>query len=308
MKKLEVLDLFSGIGGFSLGLERSEGFETVAFCEIDRHCREVLKSHWPEIPIYENIEKVDGKPLRGKIKVITGGFPCVDISVAGNEKGLFDKNLFQKYLDEGFEEKEAKRRAKTRSGLWYEYHRLIKEIQPDWVIIENVDRLVKNGLEEVLNDLAEIRYDAEWAIIPASYIGAKHKRQRIWIVAYPSEQRFDGCIGQERHVQGNQKRDDQKIQSKGECELELREDGKIFSQRFIESIRGSFSSVWEPEPDMDRVVDGLSSELELIRKQAIKQLGNAVVPQIPQLIGQEILRYLALEARDKFYQEFKGEL
>ena len=288
---MKVLDLFSGIGGFSLGLEEA-GMETVAFCEIDKHCIKVLQKNYPIVPILGDISTLDGSSFKGKVDVVCGGFPCVDISVAGAGKGLYDKELYQKYLDQGMLDKEARNRAATRSGLWFEYCRLIKEIQPKWVIIENVDRLVENGLEEVLNDLAEIRYDAEWAVIKASHIGAKHKRQRIWIVAYPSEQRCDGSIGQERHLQVNEERDDSETQPEGEqCQLEFGEDGKIFSERFMQAIRNSHSSRWELEPDLDRVVDGLSQELESHRKQRIKQLGNAVVPQIPELIGRAIMEY-----------------
>jgi len=159
---MKVLDLFSGIGGFSLGLERTGGFETVAFCEIDKKARQVLKKHWKDVPIFEDVTTLRGDQI-GTVDVICGGFPCQDISLAGRGAGL-----------EG-----------ERSGLWFEFHRLIKEIRPQWVIAENVSALRSRGLDAVLRSLAEIGYDAEWHCIPAAAIGAPHQRDRIWIVAYP---------------------------------------------------------------------------------------------------------------------------
>lgn len=153
--------MFSGIGGFSLGLERA-GFTTAAFCEIDPIARKVLKKHWPDIPIFEDVSTLKGDMLEN-IDVICGGFPCQDISLAGKGAGLAGK----------------------RSGLWYEFHRLIQEIKPRYAIIENVAALRSRGLEDVLRSLNEIGYDAEWHCIPASAVGAPHRRDRVWIVAYP---------------------------------------------------------------------------------------------------------------------------
>jgi DNA (cytosine-5)-methyltransferase 1 len=161
---MKVLDLFSGIGGFSLGLERA-GMETVAFCEIDKKCHKVLKKHWPDVPIFDDVstltkEKLDERSIT--VDVICGGFPCQDLSVAGTGKGL-----------EG-----------SRSGLWFEYGRIISELRPRYVIVENVSALLNRGLDQVLGQLAQIGYDAEWHCIPASAVGAPHRRDRLWIVAY----------------------------------------------------------------------------------------------------------------------------
>ncbi len=164
-----------GIAGLSIGLHRA-GIETVAFCENDKPCKKILKEHWPSIPIFHNVQNlryengmlldsISGEHLRTEVDMIVGGFPCTDISIGGKMKGLYDKKLYQKCLDDGMDEDEAKRYAKTRSGLWFEYARLINEIRPRWVIIENVDRLVEVGLKEVLHDLAKLRYDVEWGII-----------------------------------------------------------------------------------------------------------------------------------------------
>lgn len=178
MRKLKILDLFSGIGGFSLGLEKTGGFETVAFCEIDSYCQQVLKKHWPETPVLKDVTKVSylGESIceqgydwySGPVDVICGGFPCQDISVAGKKKGLID--------EEG---------KKTRSGLWFEFKRLINQIKPKYVIIENVANLRSNGLATVIKDLWEIGYVGEWHIISARAVGACHLRERIWIIAYP---------------------------------------------------------------------------------------------------------------------------
>jgi len=162
LSKLRTLDLFSGIGGFSLGLEATGYFETVGFCEIEPYPRAVIKKHWPDVPIYDDIKTLEGHNL-GSIDIICGGFPCQDISGAGKGAGING----------------------PRSSLWYEYARLIGEVRPGWVIIENVSMLRTRGLDRVLWSLAEIGYDAEWYCIPATYVGAPHSRDRIWIIAYP---------------------------------------------------------------------------------------------------------------------------
>ena len=173
---MRVLDLFSGIGGFSLGLERTGGFETVAFCEIEPFPRRVLAKHWPGVPCYDDVRTLTADVLRRDgiaVDVITGGFPCQDLSVAGKQRGM----------GEG-----------TRSGLWSEIVRLVGELRPQYVIVENVAALLAGPSERrggwfgrVLGDLAECGYDAEWENIPASALGAPHRRERVWLVGYPSE-------------------------------------------------------------------------------------------------------------------------
>ncbi len=165
---LNVLDVFSGIGGFSIGLEAAS-MQTVAFCEINPFCRKILTRHWPSIPVFPDITTINKEDLKmlPRIDVIAGGFPCQDISVAGKQKGI----------------------AAKRSGLWKEFARLINEIRPKYAIIENVANLRSKGLIAVLQDLWEIGYNAEWHCIPASAFGAPHRRDRIWIIAHPA------CIG-----------------------------------------------------------------------------------------------------------------
>ncbi len=245
---LRVLDLFSGIGAFSLGVERTGGFETVAFCEIDPHCRSVLARHWPEVKQYGDVRGLDAATLAADgigVDVICGGFPCQDISLAGNGEGLDGE----------------------RSGLWSEIARLTGELRPQLVLVENVAALLGRGIDRVLGDLAALGYDAEWHCIPAAYIGARHIRDRVWIVAEPTGQRQDArpyvdaivlerfrqscsAWGEDRFIPGTELRDD-----------------------------------WTP-PDhlFERVDDGSPDRLD-----RLGECGNAVVPQIPELIGRAIL-------------------
>lgn len=159
-----MLDLFSGIGGFSLGLEKA-GFETKAFCEIDEDCREVLRNHWPDVPVYENVKKMS-LPA-GFADVITGGFPCQDFSCAGKQAGIKGE----------------------RSGLWYEMRRIISEVRPKFAIMENVPNFLSGErgawFGEFLGSLAEIGYDAEWSCVSAGAVGKAHLRERVWIIAHP---------------------------------------------------------------------------------------------------------------------------
>jgi DNA (cytosine-5)-methyltransferase 1 len=171
-KTVRVLDLFSGIGGFSIGLERA-GMRTVAFCEIDPHCQAVLRRHWPAVPVFSDVRDLYAFDF-GPIDVICGGFPCQDISTSGKGAGL----------------------AGERSGLWFYFHGLVQTRRPRWAIIENVSALRSRGLDQVLRGLAEIGYDALWNCIPASAVGAPHQRDRIWIVAYPHERADERGIPQ----------------------------------------------------------------------------------------------------------------
>ena len=180
-----MLDLFSGIGGFSLAAEWVWGddLEIVAFCEIDKYCRKVLNKNFPSVPIYKDIKELDGEAFKD-IDLITGGFPCQDISVAGKGAGI-----------EG-----------ARSGLWSEMHRLISHIRPRYVIIENVPMLTVRGGTRVISDLAEIGMDAEWQIVGADDVGAWHRRKRIWIVCYPTIDRNTHSTNGGRKVGKIQKR------------------------------------------------------------------------------------------------------
>jgi DNA (cytosine-5)-methyltransferase 1 len=273
---VNVLDLFSGIGGFSLGLERA-GMRTVAFCEIEPFCRRVLAKHWPGVPIYHDITKLRGTDV-GAVDVICGGFPCQDISIAGKGAGI-----------EG-----------SRSGLWSEYARIIGELRPRFVIVENVAALLNRGLDTVLGDLAALGYDAEWHCIPAYAVGAPHIRDRIWIIAHPQHTDADSERPHRTPVnlEGNTEfRDEQECQlgSLGET---MADTNKPRLERWIrESLLERpkewplrpggprwIGSPWFIEPGVGRVVDGISARMD-----RLKGLGNAVVPQIPEIIGRAIM-------------------
>lgn len=294
VSKLKVLDLFSGIGGFSLGLERTGGFETVAFCEIDKKARQVLRKHWPETTIFEDVSTLTAKDFNEQIDVICGGFPCQDISVAGNGAGL----------------------AGSRSGLWFQFHRLIEEIKPRYAIIENVAALRSRGLDQVLRSLAEIGYDAEWHCIPASAVGAPHQRDRIWILAYPNDDGWNSAKNSESDYSGNDgssPRSSSPIEPAGSGDMgtdirgstpevmadaqQPRWEGWVYrwahTQRKSKlghlgrscSIHGQpIENWWATEPSVGRVANGVSGRVD-----RLKQLGNAVVPQIPELLGYAIL-------------------
>lgn len=165
MSKFRVLDLFSGVGGFSLGLERTGGFVTVAFCETQDFQRRILSKHWPEVPIYHDVRELNAAVLKRDgitIDVICGGFPCQDVSIAGRGRGI-----------DG-----------SRTGLWREVIRLAEELNPRFIILENVAKIRSRGLEHLLSALDEVGYDAEWHCIPAAHVGAPHRRDRLWLIAH----------------------------------------------------------------------------------------------------------------------------
>jgi len=261
---LNVLDLFSGIGGFSLGLERA-GMRTVAFCEIDPFCQRVLAKNWPGVPIFDDIRKLQGCHLIGRVNgslvaaidVICGGFPCQDISSAGLKVGI----------------------AGNRSGLWGEYARLIREIRPKFVIVENVSALLARGLDRVLGDMAALGYDAEWHSISAADVGAPHSRERVWIIAYP-HQDSEPASSEHDEARG--------LPADGVADAECWQQQVAVHLARVGRERESISwdRVW---PDEDSplgmgVDDGLPKRLDRLRA-----LGNSVVPQIPELIGRAIM-------------------
>lgn len=294
---MKVLDLFSGIGGFSLGLERA-GMKTVAFCEIDPYCRAVLRKHWPDAPCYDDIRSLTAERLAADgiaVDLICGGFPCQDISCAGAGAGI----------------------GGERSGLWREYARLIGELRPCFVIVENVAALLGRGLGVVLGDLAALGFDAEWHCIPASAVGAPHRRDRVWIVAYPdsrgahSEPQRLGECGRAAYAGGHGQirpmADAAKVGSDGAREARTpgpRSPGGRGGQRDLRHAHGPRLAIWKgirrddgeeqqaafrtdwwlSEPDVGRVAHGVPSRVD-----RLGALGNAVVPQIPEIIGRAIM-------------------
>ena len=166
MRELQVLDLFSGIGGFALGLEAAGAFRTAAFCEQDAFCQAVLRKHWPDVPIYDDVRTID---FEGDIDVITGGYPCQPFSVAGKQKGAADDR-----------------------HLWPAMFEIIKHKRPRWVVAENVAGHITMGLDEVLFDLESEGYTARPVVIPACAVDAPHRRDRVWIVAHADNPRLQG--------------------------------------------------------------------------------------------------------------------
>jgi DNA (cytosine-5)-methyltransferase 1 len=251
---LNVLDLFSGIGGFSLGLERA-GMRTVAFCEIEPYCRAVLAKHWPSVPCFPDIRGIDGQDIGriGRIDVICGGFPCQDISSAGAGAGL----------------------AGSRSGLWRDYARLIGLIRPRYVIVENVAALLFRGLGDVLGDLAALGYDTEWHCIPAFAVGANHGRDRVWIVAYPnSHSEPSGAVNAEMGATSADISNATKLR-------ELQCWGVQFAQN---SQAQRHVHLWESESGVLRVAARVPNRMDRLRA-----LGNSVIPQIVEEIGRAIM-------------------
>jgi DNA (cytosine-5)-methyltransferase 1 len=256
MSKLRVLSLFAGIGGFDLGLERTGGFKTVAFCEIDKKAQAVLRKHWPEVPIYDDVTSLTADRLAADgiaVDVICGGFPCQDISLAGRGAGI-----------EG-----------NRSGLWGEYARLVREIRPRFVIVENVAALLGRGLDRVLRDLAESGYDAEWECLGAYHVGAPHIRDRLWLIAYPRSEQHEGKSASIEWASA----------ARLSCsDSSLRRYWMASGQVSAGRHGPIYGDGWPAEPALDRVAYGVPGRLD-----RLKQLGNAVVPQIPELIGRAIL-------------------
>jgi DNA (cytosine-5)-methyltransferase 1 len=273
---MKVLDLFSGVGGFSLGLERA-GMTTVAFCEIEPYCQAVLRKHWPKVPIYTDVRALTANALRRDgivVDVICGGFPCQGISAAGLRAGLQDE----------------------RSGLWSEYARLISEIRPLYVIVENVDDLLHRGLGRVLGDLAEIGYDAEWHCIPAAAVGADNIRDRIWIIAYPDgsgvkvpyerwRQQCQKEMGQDAaadHADADGSRLPRRMSARA-----IREDARAISPRLglaLSSAPAFPGLDGAGSPVLGRGEDGIPHRVDRVHA-----IGNAVVPQIPEIIGKAIM-------------------
>lgn len=239
-RRLTVLDVCSGIGGFTLGLEKTGFFRTVGFSEIDPFCLRVLERRWPHVPRLGALQEAaysDALLQIGHVNVLAGGVPCQPHSYNGKRKGAADER-----------------------DLWKDFYALIGILGPEWVILENVPGFLSSGAERgdyfgsVLRDLAEIGYDAEWQVLSAAAFGADHRRERVWLVAYPSG------IGVERvwpeRFQISQPLD-----------------------RSLLSLRDS-NGQWKVEPDVCRVDDGVPD-----RAHRLKALGNAVVPMAVQYIG-----------------------
>jgi DNA (cytosine-5)-methyltransferase 1 len=275
MDKLRTLDLFAGAGGFTVAGELAGGYETVAFCEIDKYARKVLAKNWQNVPIFEDVTKLHAMDIDGTIDVITGGFPCQDLSAAGRGAGL----------GEG-----------TRSGLFREMLRLAEEVREKqgrlpYIIFENVPRLLSGPSEtpgewfgEFLGALAEVGYDAEWFCITAASIGAPHERERVCVVAYSNETPIErGGISRRVYAQHADIISDH--QSTADATNERQQGQGVFETRFSSKASGKWKAtyaftggvgtIWETEPSVGRVANGLPSQ-----SHRLGLMGNAIVPQV----------------------------
>jgi len=257
---MRVLSLFSGGGLGDYGLTLA-GMEIVGQVEIDDYCQKILKLRWPEVSKWRDIRDVKGEEVVekcGRIDLISGGFPCQDLSYAKQEA-------------EGIEGK--------RSGLWKEMFRLICEIRPRFVFVENVSALLGRGLGIVLGDLAEIGFDAEWSCIPASAVGAPHYRDRIWIVAYPR-----GELGTDRFILTKNSRDS----FDGWKEAEKWGFDRVESEMGAKTLSG-LGIKWKERPCgsfVCRISDGSPNKLD-----RLKLLGNGQVVQVVEWIGKRIMEH-----------------
>ena len=280
---LKVLDLFSGIGGFSLGLESTGFFETVAFCEKDDFCKKVLQKHWGDIKIYDDIRSIDDEI---QADVITGGFPCQSFSQAGLQKGRADDRF-----------------------LWNEMFDVIKKVKPRWVIGENVQGIIniEQGmvLKQVQDDLEGIGFEVQCIVIPASGIGAWHQRKRVWILANnlskPKSIRHRGryskrCKNEEwaflpREQEGGEMGSKTKrcsnVSDTNKQRTQVQTKGKQPSIKLSGSK--SKETWWETESRICGVPDGVSYGVDRDRTKRIKALGNSIVPQIARQLGLAIM-------------------
>jgi DNA (cytosine-5)-methyltransferase 1 len=275
--------LFAGIGGIDLGLERA-GWECRFQVEWDPFCQRVLAKHWPDVPRYGDITTVDWSGVE-RVDLLAGGFPCQPVSNAGKKLAQDDDRW-----------------------LWPEFRRAIDDLRPRFVLVENVTGLLARGLGIVLGDLASIGYDAEWDCIPAAAVGAPHLRDRVWIIAYPAGERcHDGASPEVSPVYvagqptGHQQQRGGRLDwisslgapvshadsQRGRGWLGQRQD----ATNAREPSRREELGHWDVEPDVGRVAHGVPARVDRLRS-----LGNAVVPQVVEYIGRQLLEAEAVTA------------
>ena len=256
---LHGLDLFSGYGGLTLAL--SDWVKPVAFCEIDPYCRYILLSRMedkklPLVRIHDDIRNLDGKQYKGEVDIVYGGFPCQDISSAGTGKGLEGK----------------------RSGLFFELCRVVNEVKPTFVFLENVRAIRTRGLLTVVTALTDLRYDCRWTSISASEVGAPHIRERWFLLAYSNDKRGQHEHGRRRGKEYWEVQTQSRTYGKTSMGNTISSRGEAFRKRKVGENQKDNStddtSWWESEPSVGRVVDGCP-----FRVDRIKSLGNGVVPQ-----------------------------
>ena len=289
--------LFSGIGGFELGLERALPARTIWQVEQDKFCQSILKKHWPKAQIYSDVRNITKDNVE-PVDILCGGFPCQDISVAGKQGGIDGK----------------------KSGLWWEMWRIISELsegrKKPIVVLENVPNIVRLGGLDVLGSLAQLGYDAEWTIISAKQFGAPHLRKRWFCVAYPisrpdrerreDEQSYPTSEGRETIVhQANSKRKKSRWEKNirnqrrdNTSNITTHSNRKRFEKRILtvtskkkrqhaqgdtQNTQGTYWKKYPLESPLCNVDDGIPQ-----RVARLKALGNAIVPQCSEWIGEQI--------------------
>lgn len=289
---MRVLDLFAGIGGFTYAGQLLGGFTTLDFVEIDPYCQKVLRKNFPNVPIHDDITTFDTSFRFGDYDLITAGFPCQDLSIAGRQAGLQDG---------------------TRSALFYDVIRIARQVRPRFILFENVRHLLSHQdgqtFQEVLFQIAKAGYDAEWGVVSARDVGACHKRERIWIIAYANDPRYyrptdpDSLRHRRRHSQGRTVREQPLLQTEqaggalgGQAQRRSSTPTHTYSTRLQgqwgqHELRESIKEIpigWgaQPhtlDPDWRRYVsqpticrgdDGLSNRMD-----RLKSLGNTICPQ-----------------------------
>lgn len=274
---LTVGSLFSGIGGFDLGLERA-GMKVIWQSEIDQFACKVLKKHWPSVSNLGDITKIDWTKVE-RPDIVCGGYPCQPFSVAGKRGG---KNDFR--------------------HLWPAMHNAICQLRPKYAIMENVRGHLSLGFGRVLGDLAEIGYDTEWQVIPAAAVGAPHKRDRVFIVAYPQSEYSNGSNDHPRVSMGSETlskfgnggwsqgvaySNDSELGDINKCrnnEGSNAERRKVFITNSSSGSTRRTNSNWVSEPSVGRVANGVSDRVD-----RLKGLGNAIVPQVAEVVGALIM-------------------
>ena len=279
MKKLKLLDTFAGIGGFSYAAEKLVGgFETTQFIEINPFCQKVLNKHWSHVPIHDDIKTFTAKS--GEFEIITSGFPCQDLSYAGKGLGITKE---------------------TRSGLFYELIRIVRMVRPKYVILENVAAILNRGLDIVLGELSEAGFDAEYAVISASSLGACHQRSRWFCVAInrefadPNGKRLERRLSEQQQELQKTGQPGQKdslcstdTDSSGTQSDSKKMESPIWKYAFLNSKeRRTLSPNWRgyvSEPCLRRGDDGLSN-----RTHRLRALGNSVLPQCAAIPLQRVI-------------------
>ena len=272
------LDLCSGIGGWGLAF-RELGINTIAFCEIEKYPQRVLKKNFPGIPIFNDLteltyEKIKKRTGVGRIDILTCSYPCQPFSVAGKRKGESDAR-----------------------HLWTDTFRLVKECQPSWFIGENVSGHIELGLDTVLKDLETEGYDTRTFIVPASTIGAWHRRERIWIIGHKELSDTSSCrCGRGRAEQSSGTHPKWQFYSEEEEQTREHVRSKAIRRNVVfgeteDAIKFTTQeNWWQTESEFCGVPDGISYGLDKGRVERIKGLGNAIVPQIAWFIGYSILQ------------------